>query len=117
MFSAIVSMIGLLLMSYLSGAVLTSVSAGVFAIGICFFWPTMLGFVSEKMPATGALGLSIMGGAGMLSTSIFLPISGLLTDSGATGQEILRYTAILPAVLIVVFVIVFASVKKQAKAA
>jgi len=48
MFSAIVSMIGLILMSYVTGAVLTFLSAGVFAIGICFFWPTMLGFVSEK---------------------------------------------------------------------
>jgi len=113
MFSAIISMIGLLLMSYFTGAVATFLSAAVFAIGICFFWPTMLGFVSEKMPETGALGLSIFGGAGMLSTSIFLPISGALTDGGATGVEILRYTAILPAVLIVIFAVVFATVRKQ----
>ncbi len=117
MFSAIVSMIGLLMLSYFSGAALTYVSAFVFAIGICFFWPTMLGFVSEKMPETGALGLSIFGGAGMLSTSIFLPISGMLTDGGASGQEILRFTAILPAVLIVIFIFVFAYVRKQEKAA
>ncbi len=117
MFSAIVSMIGLLLMSYFTGSVATFLSAGVFAIGICFFWPTMLGFVSEKMPETGALGLSIFGGAGMLSTSIFLPISGALTDGGATGVEILRYTAVLPAVLIVVFAFVFASVRKQERKA
>lgn len=117
MFSAVVSMVGLLLMSYLSGAVLTFVAAGVFAVGICFFWPTMLGFVSEKMPETGALGLSIFGGAGMLSTSIFLPISGWFTDNGATGHEILRYTAVLPAILIVIFIFVFASVRKQEKKA
>ena len=117
MFSAIVSMIGLILMSYLSGAVLTYLVAAVFAIGICFFWPTMLGFVSEKMPETGALGLSIFGGAGMLSTSIFLPISGALTDGGATGVEILRYTAILPAILIVIFAIVFTTMRRQEKKA
>ncbi len=115
MFSAVVSMIGLLLMSYLSGAVLTYLVAAVFAIGICFFWPTMLGFVSEKMPETGALGLSIFGGAGMLSTSIFLPISGALTDGGATGVEILRYTAVLPAILIVIFAIVFTTMVKKEK--
>jgi MFS family permease len=85
----------------------------VFAIGICFFWPTMLGFVSENVPESGALGLSIFGGAGMLSTSIFLPISGGFTDAGATGQEILRYTAVLPAILIVVFAIVFATMRKK----
>jgi len=117
MFSAVVSMVGLLLMSYLDGSVMVFLSAAVFAIGICFFWPTMLGFVSEKMPETGALGLSIFGGAGMLSTSIFLPISGYFSDGGASGQEILRYTAVLPAVLIVVFVVVFASVRRQEKKA
>jgi len=117
LFSAVFSLIGLLLMSYVSGSVALFLSAGVFAIGICFFWPTMLGFVSERMPETGALGLSIFGGAGMLSTSIFLPISGYLSDSGATGDEILRYTAVLPALLIVIFGIVFTVIRKKNQAA
>jgi len=112
-FSAVVSMLGLLLMSYVSGGFLTFAAAAVFAIGICFFWPTMLGFLSENIPESGALGLSIFGGAGMLSTSIFLPISGSLTDHGATGQEILRYTAVLPAILIVIFAIVFTTMRRQ----
>ncbi|MFA6126421.1 MAG: MFS transporter [Bacteroidales bacterium] len=112
-FSAIVSMVGLLLMSYVEGAFLTFAAAAVFAIGICFFWPTMLGFVSINVPESGALGLSIFGGAGMLSTSLFLPISGWFTDTGATGQEILRYTAILPAILIVIFAIVFTTMRRK----
>ena len=112
-FSAIVSMAGLLLLSYVQGSVLTFAAAAVFAIGICFFWPTMLGFISENVPESGALGLSIFGGAGMLSTSIFLPISGSFTDNGATGPEILRYTAVLPAILIVVFAIVFTMMRKK----
>jgi MFS family permease len=112
-FSAIVSTIGLLMMSYLDGAVLSFLAAAVFAVGICFFWPTMLGFVSENIPESGALGLSIFGGAGMLSTSLFLPVSGWLTDSGATGHQILRYTAVLPAVLIVIFAVVFATLKRR----
>ena len=112
-FSAIVSMIGLLLLSIVSGGGLTFLAAAVFAIGICFFWPTMLGFVSENIPESGALGLSIFGGAGMLSTSIFLPISGWFTDMGSSGQEILRYTAILPAILIVIFAIVFTTMKRK----
>jgi len=115
MFSAIISMIGLILMSYASTGLMMYLTAFVFAVGICFFWPTMLGFVSEKLPETGALGLSIFGGAGMLSTSIFLPISGAFTDGGASGVEILRYTAVLPAILIVIFPIVFAVVRRQEK--
>jgi MFS family permease len=117
LFSAVVSMIGLLLMSYLTGAVPAFLAAAVFAVGICFFWPTMLGFVSESIPESGALGLSVISGAGMLSTSIFLPVSGWLTDRGATGHEILRYTAVLPAVLIIVFAIVFTVVKRNKAAA
>jgi len=113
LFSAIVSTIGLLMMSYFNGAFLTFASAAVFAVGICFFWPTMLGFVSENIPESGALGLSIISGAGMLSTSIFLPISGLLTDNQTTGQEILRYTAALPAILIVLFAIIFTTMRKK----
>jgi MFS family permease len=112
-FSAIVSTIGLILMSYLSGAILSFIAAAVFAVGICFFWPTMLGFISENIPESGALGLSIFGGAGMLSTSIFLPISGWMTDSGATGHQILRYTAILPAILILIFAVVFTALKRK----
>ncbi|TSA31681.1 MAG: MFS transporter [Porphyromonadaceae bacterium] len=112
-FSAIVSMVGLLLLSYVSSSALTILAAGIFAIGICFFWPTMLGFVSENVPESGALGLSILSGAGMLSISIFLPISGAFTDHGATGQEILRYTAVLPALLIVIFAIVFTTIMRK----
>ncbi|MFC2118278.1 sugar MFS transporter [Bacteroidota bacterium] len=114
LFSAVISFIGLILMSYTNGG-LMFLSAGVFAAGICFFWPTMLGFISEKIPDSGALGLSIFGGAGMLSVSIFLPISGWLTDNGATGSDIFRYTAILPVVLLVVFAVVFTKMKKTEK--
>ncbi|HCD30536.1 MAG TPA: MFS transporter, partial [Phycisphaerales bacterium] len=63
--SAILSAAGLFLMSQTSGPMLFA-SATVFAFGVCFFWPTMLGYTNERFPKTGALGLDIMGGAGML---------------------------------------------------
>jgi MFS family permease len=75
MFSAFFSAAGLIGLSY-SGGLASFGAAAVFAIGICFFWPTMLGFVSEFLPRTGALGLSIMGAAGMLSVSFILPVIG-----------------------------------------
>ena len=28
-----------------------------FAFGVCYFWQTMIGFVSEYIPKTGALGM------------------------------------------------------------
>jgi fucose permease len=79
LFSAIFSAIGLLLLSQATGY-LTFGAAFVFAIGICYFWPTMLGFVSEYLPKTGALGLSVMGGAGMLSVALILPYIGQVYD-------------------------------------
>jgi hypothetical protein len=107
----------------------------VFAIGVCFFWPTMLGFVNEKFPATGALGLAIMGGCGMLSVSIVLPIMGRYYDAGiatrmpgksaselasapvdiqaAAGLETLGKVAILPVILTVVFLLIYLSQRKK----
>ena len=74
-FSAIFAGIGLVLLSKVSGYAAFG-AAAVYAVGICFFWPTMLGFVSEYLPKTGALGLSLMGGAGMFSVSLILPVMG-----------------------------------------
>ena len=55
--------------------------AVLFAFGVCYFWPTMIGFVSEYLPKTGALGMSLVGGAGMLSTSIWQPVIGSWLDA------------------------------------
>jgi fucose permease len=102
LFSALFSFLGLIAMSYATGP-MTFVAAGVFAIGICYFWPTMLGFVSENIPSSGALGLSIMGGLGMFSVSIVLPVMGRFMDTTASGAETLRYIAVLPLILTVAF--------------
>ena len=121
--SAIISAIGLYAMSHTSGAMLFA-AATVFAIGVCFFWPTMLGFVSETFPRTGALGMAIIGGAGMLSVSLVLPIMGRIYDAGiaarttdgapvtqaiqaAAGLETLGRVAVLPVVLTVIFGVLF----------
>lgn len=123
--SAVLSALGLYAMSHSSGGMLF-VSATVFALGVCFFWPTMLGYVSENFPKTGALGLAIMGGAGMLSVSFVLPVIGRFYDGGITerlagrvaeslptadwaqlqaaaGLETLGRVAVLPAMLVIVF--------------
>lgn len=80
--SSVFSAVGIYLLSRAQSAVPAALAATLFAAGVCFFWPTMLGVVSERFPKTGALGLSVMGGAGMLSTAIFLPIVGSRYDTG-----------------------------------
>ncbi len=109
--SATLAFLGLLFLGYSSG-ITTFFAAGVFALGIAFFWPTMLGFVSEKIPSSGALGLAIMGGIGFLGGAIAQPVLGAIFDSqtaiaaGDTlvgGANTLKYIAIIPGILILAF--------------
>ena len=53
--STAVSAIGLFALSYVSTGLATFAAATVFALGVCYFWPTMLGVVSERIPRSGAL--------------------------------------------------------------
>lgn len=102
LFSAVFSFLGLLWLSSATGAT-SFMAAAVFAIGVCYFWPTMLSFVAEKIPSSGALGLSLMGGLGMFSVAIVLWVMGLVMDMDASGSDTLYRMAILPAILIVLF--------------
>ncbi len=97
--SAIFSVIGLYSLSISEGAAATLGSAILFAIGVCYFWPTMLGFVAEYIPKSGALGLSILGGAGMVATSMVLPIMGRSIDTEGP-QATLQYMTVLPIIRI-----------------
>lgn len=73
--------VGLFMISSANSAAPAFFSATLFAIGVCFFWPTMLGMINERFPKTGALGLAIMGGLGMLSSSFAQPIIGAKFDN------------------------------------
>ena len=83
--SAVLSALGLYALSHATGGMLFA-AATVFALGVCFFWPTMLGYVNENFPRTGALGLAIMGGAGMLSVAFVLPVMGRVYDAGIAAR-------------------------------
>jgi MFS family permease len=78
--SSVLAFIGCILMGYTSGAMVFA-SAGIFALGVAFFWPSMLGFVSENIPQSGALGLAIMGGIGFLGGAIAQPLLGFIFDA------------------------------------
>ena len=62
-------------------------AAIVFALGVTYFWPTMIGCVSEYAPKSGALGMSLMGGAGMLSVTIWNPVIGSWIDKAANQAK------------------------------
>ena len=78
--SAIFSALGLYMLGHVSGNMLF-VGAAIFGIGVCYFWPTMLGFVSEYLPKTGAVGINLMGGAGMFAVSLYMMFMGGVYDN------------------------------------
>ena len=125
--SAITAAIGITLLSTQTGP-LAYVAAIIFGMGVCYFWPNMIGFIAEKIPLSGAIGMSIVGAFGMLSTSIWQPIIGGWIDSArekaaaanlegdslelAAGQATLQTMITFPAILIVLFTILLIWVRK-----
>ncbi|MCG9792262.1 MFS transporter [Flavobacterium algicola] len=128
--SSIFAAIGLYLLATLSGNAIF-IGAFVFGLGVCYFWPTMLGFVSENIPNSGALGLNLMGGAGMFAVSIYTIFMGNFYDQlimnylpqestleinasvdisnlmelakNAAGPQVLKVTMIIPIILTIAF--------------
>ncbi|MGX1928263.1 MFS transporter [Flagellimonas sp. 2504JD4-2] len=125
--SAIIASLALFLLSSATGA-MVYVAAILFSVGVMYFWPTMIGFVSEYNYKTGALGMSIIGGFGMLITGISLPKIGQMLDDQRTqalesgvsaeaadlvaGQATLGNIMWLPVILIGLFGILFLMRKK-----
>src|SRR5213078_4199604 len=64
--SAVLAIVGLYTLSFTAGTAIF-LAATLYGIGKTFFWPTMLGVVSEQMPKGGALTLNAISGIGMLA--------------------------------------------------
>jgi MFS family permease len=59
----------------------------VYGLGKTFYWPTMLGVISERFPKGGALALGFSGGVGMLSAGLLGgPGIGFFQDYAAVKQ-------------------------------
>lgn len=83
--SSVFAALGLYMLGHATGNMLF-VGALVFGIGVCYFWPTMLGFVSENLPKTGAVGMNLMGGAGMFAVSVYMIFMGGYYDRLLAGK-------------------------------
>lgn len=100
--SAVLSMIGLYALSTIDSAGEAFIAATLFGVGTAYFWPTMLSVTSEVFPRGGAFLLALMGGAGNLAIAFVLPVIGGWYDTEGAAAA-LRYVAVLPAILTVVF--------------
>src|SRR5258706_3608107 len=65
--SALLAILGLTFLSGATGLLMIFGAATLYACGKTFFWPTMLGVVSDQTPRGGALTLNALGGIGMLA--------------------------------------------------
>jgi MFS family permease len=128
LFSAIVATAGIYSMSIATGS-MVYFAAILFAIGVMYFWPTMVGFVAENIPESGALGMSMIGAAGMFALSLWNPVIGSWIDSArenanasvvsgidpelVAGQSVLANLTFFPAILIIAFTFLYLYMNKN----
>jgi fucose permease len=126
--SCLMASLGLLSLSAANSPLTGLLAATVWGTGVCYLWPTMLATASERFPRGGALLMGLMGTAGTLSIRFVLPIMGSLYDNrkievaggeaafnalqpgpelerilGLAAQTSFRAVAVLPAILLLVF--------------
>ncbi|MCH2114124.1 MAG: MFS transporter [Pirellulales bacterium] len=85
--SSVLAIAGLIALSGASGVALIFGAATLYALGKTFFWPTMLGIVSEQTPKGGALTLNSVSGIGMLAVGVLgFPYIGALQEQKAVSE-------------------------------
>lgn len=135
--SCLLAAIGLGALSIATSPVTGFLAATIWGIGVCYMWPTMLAVASERFPRSGALGMGLIGTAGSLSTYFVLPQMGQIFDrakiDAAGGEaafaalsgdalttvlaqastESFRVVAIMPAILLAVFGLVWLNDRRK----
>jgi MFS family permease len=128
--SAVLASIGLFLFTVITGPAVYGVAI-IFALGVAYFWPNMIGFIADYIPKSGALGMSVVGALGMLSSYFMQPIIGRWIDGNkaeaaaegltgdalelATGQATLQTINLFPIILIVLFTILYFWMRNRKK--
>lgn len=129
--SCLMAAVGLWWLSVARGPLNGFLAATLWGTGVCYMWPTMLATVNDRYPRAGALALGVLGFGAMLAIYLFMPLMGRIYDtvkleaaggpeafkalSGDQLNEVLiaasrssfRSVAVLPAVLLLVFGVVW----------
>ena len=82
--------IGLYLLSVANSPVTAIIAATLWALGVCFMWPTMLAAVAKRYPRGGPWTIGILGFAGAMAIYLVLPKIGAIYDKAkleAAGGE------------------------------
>jgi len=79
--SSILSGIGLYMLSFASTYTSIFIADTIFALGVCYFWPTMLGVAAERVPKGGEFALALLGVAGNIAVGLLtIPLMGRVAD-------------------------------------
>ncbi|MEY4270006.1 MAG: hypothetical protein RLZZ58_1222 [Pseudomonadota bacterium] len=78
--------LGLYLLSVANSPTTALVAATLWAIGVCFMWPTMLAAASRRFPRSGPWGIGLIGFAGALASYFVLPQLGKIYDNAKLEQ-------------------------------
>jgi MFS family permease len=106
LFSALLSAAGLAALGTAAKGWQVFAAATVYALGVCYLWPTMYGITSERHPAGGAFLLALIGSVGMLSDAFVVPLIGHWYDVWGPAAA-LRAVALLPCAVALVFAAVW----------
>jgi MFS family permease len=126
--STVPAAIGLYLLSVAWSPVTALLAATLWAVGVCFMWPTMLAAVARRYPRGGPWTIGIIGFSGAMAIYLVLPEIGKIYDraklqaaggeeafaalgTGPELQQVLAFAAqqsfqviaIIPVVLFVIF--------------
>ncbi len=89
--STIPASIGLFLLATANSPFTALAAATLWAIGVCFMWPTMLAAVARRYPRSGSWGIGLVNFAGALAIYLVLPEIGKIYDKAkiakAGGEE------------------------------
>jgi MFS family permease len=99
--SSVLAIAGLAALSGVSGVFMIFIAATLYALGKTFFWPTMLGIVSEQTPKGGALTLNAISGVGMLAVGVLgTPYIGALQEKKVVSEvAIVQEASAVPGLL------------------
>jgi len=90
-FATVPAGIGLYLLSVASSPLTAFIAATVWAVGVCYMWPTMLAAVAHRYPRGGPWAIGLTGFAGALAIRFLLPELGGIYDAAkidhAGGQD------------------------------
>lgn len=80
-FAGVVTGVALLLYSVAQGGFMAFLAATCFGVGVAFFFPTIVGLVSERLPQTGSLGIILTMGVGLgVAGFVGTPYIGQIAD-------------------------------------